>query len=143
MQIIGALAGLAVIGTLLLDEGEIVTLETREGDRVYATQLWIIEIDGDTYLRSGRSNTAWLARLEANSEVLLRPTDVPHPVASGYRATIVREAAQSERVNRAMAEKYGFSDVVWSWLIDRTDSVAVRLQPLPQRPASSGAGSAP
>jgi len=143
MQAIGVLAALAVVGALLMDEGEIMTLETRQDDRVYSTQLWIVELDGVRYLRSGRSDTAWLARVEANPEVGLRTTDVPHAAEQRYRARPVRDAEQRERVNGAMAEKYGFSDRVWSWLVDRTDSVAIELSPLPPSPPASPPATAP
>jgi hypothetical protein len=132
---------LAVIGTLLVDEGEIVILETHGADRIYTTQLWIVELDGVRYLRSGRSDTDWLARLQASPEVALRATDAPHVEASPYRALPVNDADLRERVNRAMAEKYGFSDVIWSWVVDRSGAVAIRLEPLAEQSASAEAGS--
>jgi hypothetical protein len=139
MQIIGVLAGVLVLGALLIDEGEIVDLETRDDGRVFVTQLWIVELDGSRYLRSGAPDTQWLARLRADPRVGIRPAESDHHEFVPYRAVEVTDLALRDRVSRAMADKYGFSDVIWSWLTDRSSAVAIELQPA----TASDAGSDP
>jgi hypothetical protein len=143
MQIIGVLAGLAVIGALLVDEGEIVALETREDGRTFVTQLWIVDLDDVRYLRSGRPDTEWLARLRVSPDVELRSPDAADVPALHYRALPIHDAQVRDRVNRAMTDKYGFSDVIWSWVVDRTSSVAIELQPTAPPEAPADAGSVP
>ena len=48
--------------------------------------------------------------------------------ASGScQVELVAETARSAEVARAMAEKYGLSDRIWDWMVDRSSQVAVRL----------------
>jgi hypothetical protein len=39
-------------------------------------------------------------------------------------------SATKERVALEMARKYGFADRFWSWISDRSRSVALRLEPV-------------
>ncbi len=137
MQIIGVLVGVLVIGALLVDEGEIVALETRVEDRVFVTQLWVVHRGATQYLRSGTSETDWLVRLRADPRVGLRAADADHGAFARYQAVLVSDVAVRDRVNREMAEKYGFADVLWSWIIDRSDAVVIELSPIPDADAGS------
>ncbi len=76
MLIIGLLIGGVVAGFMLIDEGELVTLHTRgpDGDH-YQTQLWVIEEEGELYLRAHYAGAKWLARIRHQPEVELSRGD--------------------------------------------------------------------
>ena len=62
MLLVGAVAALIVVGSIWIDEGEIVTLMTKGADStLHATQLWTVELDGTRYLRASNANAAWSA----------------------------------------------------------------------------------
>ena len=126
---IGILMAAIVVGVLLIDEGEVVTLVTRGGNgKTYETQLWVIEADSELFLRASSGRSDWLARLRARPEVELQRGEETH----SYRARPLGDAAILARVNRAMAEKYGLSDRLLAKLVDPSSSVAVRLEPVPE-----------
>jgi hypothetical protein len=105
---IGGLVAVLVLGAVSIDEGEVVALTTFDAEgRDYLTQLWIVDLEGQSYLRSAAPDNAWLERLRARPEAVL---------------------ARGEE-DRAMAEKYGASDRLYSVLFDRSGSVPVRIEP--------------
>jgi len=137
-----AAAAVAVIGAQLFPEGEVATLVTFDArGRDAETQLWVAEIDGVPYLRSGSPGNAWLRRVRANPEVELgRPAfgRTAHGAwkTQRYRASLVEDPRLRSAVHEALARKYGIADRVL-WVIgDREDSVIVRLD---RRAAAPGA----
>lgn len=113
-------------GAVAIDEGEVVALTTFDASgKEHLTPLWIVEVDGRSYLRAAAPDNGWLQRLRAEPRAILTRDDGPHPVT----ATPLPEAAVRERINRAMAEKYGASDRLWSALFERSRSVPVLLEP--------------
>lgn len=130
---VGVLILLFVVGALLVDEGEVVRLTTFDAEgRASATGLWVVEVDGKTYLRAGSPSARWLARLRARPEVAIERDGVTRKA----RATVVAAPAVAAAVSAAMREKYGFIDAVIVRLIDHTRSVPVLIEPL--EPARSG-----
>jgi hypothetical protein len=123
---IGGLVAALVLGALAIDEGEVVALRTFDAEgKDYLTQLWIVELDGDSYLRSTAADSAWLERLRAQPEAFLaRGED-----ARAVTATPVSDDELLGRINRAMAQKYGASNRLYSALFDRSASVPVRIEP--------------
>jgi hypothetical protein len=134
LRMLMLLGGLAVVAVVLagiwvdiwVDEGEVATLGTFEGgEHVVHTDLWIVDIQGRTYVRAADLETDWLERL------------LEHPVARLVRKGVVSrvrgvpsdDPAVREAVNRAMREKYGSVDRVVSWFRDRSRCVPVWLEP--------------
>jgi hypothetical protein len=105
--------------------GEVVVLTTRnEGGRGWETKLWVVEDHGQVWLRSGQPSSEWLARLEAQPRVTLVRDGVP----AEYRAVVVPK--QRERINRLMAERYGWADRLIMLVRDESVSVPIRLDPI-------------
>ena len=124
---LGGLAALLVLGAILLDQGEIVTLETvDEAGRVHETQLWVAYLDRTPYLRAGNSESHWLERVRAHPEVDIGIGGSVHR----FRAALQDDPAVRERLNRAMARKYGLADDIWGFVSDRSRSVPIRLERL-------------
>ena len=128
MQATGAVAAALVLAALLLDEGEVVTLITYGEGRSYQTQLWIVRLGGREHLRAGSSGARWLARLRVRPEVGLRRAEKSDAKARAYRARPSDEDGLRDRVNRAMAAKYGLADRLWGLLSDRRRAVPVVLE---------------
>ena len=126
LGVVGVVAAAIVLGALWLDEGEVVILfSTDAAENTHHTQLWTVELDGAHYLRASTSNVAWLARLRAHPVVEL---DFGGRTVE-YRATPLTDADVRERVNVAMAHKYGLADRIWGAWGDRDASIPIRLDP--------------
>lgn len=90
----------------------------------YETPLWIVEDEGDLWLRAGNPDSEWLARVRANPEVALERGDE----TLRYQAVLVDEDASRERVNELMDEKYGASNTLVSIWGDHSVSIPIRLE---------------
>lgn len=130
-------AVVVVVVSFGVDEGEVVTLTTRDASGArFDTQLWIVEIDGAAWLRAGRPKAQWLGRLRANPKVEVKRGEE----AALYTAVPVDEPAARERVNAAMAAKYGRADGLIDRVFDRGRSVPVRLDPREPDPGEPAPG---
>ena len=134
---VAALCAAVVVVALLIPQGEVVTLNVLDIEgRSHPTQLWIVELDGIAYLRSGRHDTLWLARLRERPEVTLGKGHIGESATPYLARPIADDPTLRARVREAMHAKYGWTDSLWSWLSDRTRSVPVRLNPQPAEPSS-------
>jgi hypothetical protein len=112
--------GLQVIAS---ETGEVVVLHTTADGEQVTTRLWVVDLDGDPWLRAG-SASGWYARLVASPEVLL--------ARQGMTARYVAEPRTERRaeVNALMADKYGWRDRLIEVLVGgRDDAIPVRLRP--------------
>ncbi|MEN8183913.1 MAG: DUF2255 family protein [Myxococcota bacterium] len=124
---IGLFVGVVVLGALAIDEGEVVTLTTQDAHgRSQETQLWIVDLEGTSYLRSATPETEWLDRLRADPRGQLRRGEEEQPI----QAVPMDGGKLRVQVNRAMAAKYGVADRLYSRLYDRSRSVPVRILPV-------------
>lgn len=124
---LGALAGVALLLAVLFPMGEVVTLHTwdENGDR-HDTPLWVVDgLDGP-HLRTGTPDVAWLDRLILHPRVTLERDGA----SASYLAEPSEDAALRERVNTAMAEKYGRADAIIRQVRDVENAVVVRLTPI-------------
>jgi hypothetical protein len=122
--IVGLLIGALVAAFMLIDEGELVTVETQglDGDR-YETQLWVVEEGGEFYLRAHYPRAKWLARIRHHPEVEVRRGDARY----SFLAVPVDDPEVRHAVNRAMAAKYGLADRLASSVWNPERSVPVHL----------------
>ena len=119
--VVALLAAVGLYGSGELG-GEVVQIETYdELDFRYTTSLWIVDIHGDSWLRAGDPNAAWLQRIEINPEILLTRDDEVLPV----QAEVVED--YGPMINEAMREKYGLADRLISLVHDGEEVVPIRL----------------
>jgi hypothetical protein len=123
---IGIGVALLVLVPPLIDEGEVVILVTQDGARSYETPLWVVTLDGHEYVRASNPDRAWLERVRNDPSVWLRPEDDESALRL-YRAEVIDNDAVRNRVNKAMAAKYGTADRVWARVSHRSASIPVRL----------------
>ena len=104
---------------------ETVELETRDPrGGALQTAVWVVELNGDTWIRAVDPDAMWFNRLLAEPEVRVRRGDV----RTAHRAQIV--AGFEDRVDEAMRAKYGRADELLSWLNDPAGFVSIRLEPI-------------
>ena len=106
--------------------GEVVWLtSTDAGGAKQETPLWIVDRDGQPWLRAGNARSGWVVRVRANPRVTVKRGDT----TTAYQATPVPEA--TPEIDALMRQKYGFKD----WLVgclnpgSRSSTLAVRLDP--------------
>lgn len=103
--------------------GETVVLRTFDARGIGSdTTLWIVEIGGHPYVRSGRTGSDWLARLSETPEVQV----VRDEQVTSYRAVVIPK--MRDPVNRAMTEKYGLAARAMAFWVDPADSTPIRLE---------------
>ena len=115
------------LGTYLAGERtEIAVLRTLDaGGQPHETKLWVVDLDGATWVRVARPERAWFARLQANPEVeIVRHGGAPQTM----RATPDPSPATRARLDAAFRAKYGLTDW-WYGVLLRHDPVPVRLTP--------------
>lgn len=104
--------------------GEVVSLTTMDSEGLEkVTKLWVVDDHGQIWLRAGQPGSSWLLRLEAEPMVDLERNGVK----AHYRAVVVPK--QRDRINRLMAERYGFADTLIGVMRSDQETTAIRLDP--------------
>ena len=114
-----------IVTSVWLDEGEVVTLITVDAKgNQYEIGLWIVDLEGVSYLRAESPDASWLNRIRQFPDVKL--------VRSGrrmdHRAIPIDDEKVRETVSWAMTEKYGAFDQALVWFRDYSRSVPIQLQ---------------
>jgi pyridoxamine 5'-phosphate oxidase-like protein len=107
--------------------GEVVTVTTLDaGGTRHQTPVWIVDREGQPWLRAGNAESAWVARLRANPQIEIERNGS----TTAYRASPAPEA--TAEVDALMRAKYGAKDVLVGWLMpgSRKSTLALRLEPV-------------
>ena len=104
-----------------------VDIETRSGDRVYRTVIWVALDDGDLFIRSYRGNTArWYQRALADPRVAL----VAGETRVEFRAVPAADPDSVRRATEGFTRKYhsrgSLAGMVRAEVLDTT----LRLDPV-------------
>jgi hypothetical protein len=141
---IGLLVGTVVIAVgaidlLVFQDDEVATLVTvTPAGEAYETQIWVVEgadlggAEGELWLRAHSREADWLARLIAIPAVEISRDG---RTRSFEAAAVLDQSGARDRVNEAMARKYGVADRMVAWLASPETSVPVRLVPDASRQA--------
>lgn len=122
--VFGLLLAAFALQIVASESGEVVVLESRSGEDVARTRLWVVEDGGSLWLRGG-PGSGWHQRVVAEPRVALERAGV----RGSYRAH--PEPASTERIHELMAAKYGWRDRVVGWFVgDRSGDVPFRLEAL-------------
>jgi len=116
-----------VIAVGRIPEGEVAELVTfdRNG-RGIETRLWIVDLDGETWVRAPEMDASWLQRLRLNPTAhLIRGDGI-----ISVRAFPSTDPQVRATVNRAMRARYGRLERAYHWLSDPEQTVPVQLDPL-------------
>ncbi len=124
---VGSIAAVLVVGTWLVDEGEIVKITTLdEMGRDHETELWIVDLPSGSWLRAGTPEVEWLARVRANPDIVVERGGEDRR----YRAVPETSSEIRHEIDRAMSEKYGAVDRFWARVSDHAQTVPIRLVPV-------------
>ena len=130
-----ALSGLFLLalGTYLAGERtEVAVLRTHDdAGAPYETKMWVVDVDGHSYVRIGRPGRGWGERAKAHPDVELIRGGVTTPCT----ATVVEDPALLRRIDEAFASKYGWVDW-WYGVVVRSHAVPLQLDPRPAPPAT-------
>jgi hypothetical protein len=126
-----ALAAFGLVTALALESGGVAVLETRAPDGTpRETRVWVAEADGALWPEAATAERPWYRDVQLDPLVTLsrdgRDTvyrAVPEPGDEGHR-----------RIRARLRERYGWRDAFVGLLQDTSASIAVRLEPVRQRP---------
>lgn len=122
---IGVASVLAVLGGMLFglsEAGEVVVLTSVDDvGATHETRLWVLDHEGDVYLRAGDADSRWFARVRSRPLVLLERG------GELRRARLDPVPGKTPEVNAAMALKYGFADLFIGSIMPRDRAVAIRV----------------
>ncbi len=122
---IGVALILLVLGGMLFglsEAGEVVVLTSvDDAGATHETRLWVVDHDGEVYLRAGDADSRWFARVRARPLVLLERG------GELRRARLDPVPDRTSEVNAAMALKYGFADLFIGSAMPRDRAVAIRV----------------
>jgi hypothetical protein len=107
------------------EQTEVVRLRTRDdAGKEWTTKLWVVDVEGVTWVRVANPRRDWYQRLLANPHVELERGGRVEP-----RLALPDASPQTlSIVDDAFAAKYGLVDQWYGWLV-RTQPVPVRLVP--------------
>lgn len=109
------------------ESGEVVVLTTKdEAGQPQRTRLWIVDRDGQQFLRAGVPQSAWFVRLQANDLIELERAGVTQTYVA------VPEPSLHAEINDLMREKYGWADGYIGFLFGRDASVPIALREAPR-----------
>lgn len=108
------------------ESGEVVVLTTSgEAGEPQRTRLWVVDHDGQQWLRAGLAQSGWFVRLQADSLIKLERDGVTRAYVA------IPDPALEAEINELMSEKYGWADSYIGFLFGRDGAVPIRLQPGP------------
>lgn len=129
IRLVGAVMILAVTALILqrvaAESGEVVLLRTIDSGKMAETRVWIVEEHGTTWLRAGRRQAGWYQMIMNNPVVEVERSGEVYEA----HAFPIEGGEWVDHVNALMLRKYGWADQVIGLWVDRSESVAIRLDP--------------
>jgi hypothetical protein len=105
------------------ESGEVVILTTRDdAGESHQTRLWVVDHDGQQWLRAGVAQSGWLLRLQADSLVKVERDGASRDYVA------VPDPSREAEINDLMSEKYGWADSYIGFLFGRDGAVPIGLQ---------------
>jgi len=116
--------GLQVVAS---ESGEVVVLSSRDAAGAESsTRVWVVEREGELWVRGANRDGSWAQRALASPVVrLTRGQDT-----LTLRAVAASNTEIRREINGQFRSKYGWRDTVISWLIgdpDRSDALILQL----------------
>ena len=110
--------------------GEVAAVRTFDAaGEAHDTHLWIVDVGGHAYLRTGNANAKWLARMREHPAIEV----TRHGVTASVVAMPIDDAELRAEVNAAVAEKYGFAEALLRKLmLDPNATTPIRVDPTGQ-----------
>jgi hypothetical protein len=125
LLLLGALPLVVGGGAWLAGERlEVVQLRTLDGEgHPHDTKLWIVDHEGQPWVRAARPTLGWVTRIRANPRVELVRAGQTTP----YTAVIVESPEDKQEIDAAISAKYGLIDRWYEFLVRH--QTVIRLDP--------------
>ena len=105
------------------ESGEVVILTTRDdAGEAHQTRLWVVDHDGQQWLRAGVAQSGWFLRLQADGLVKVERDGASRDYVA------VPDPSLEVEINDLMKEKYGWADSYIGFLFGRDGAVPIGLQ---------------
>lgn len=124
--LLGLLIGVLGLEIVASESGEVVVLSVAADGGLEETRLWVVDLDGQQYVRAGHTGAGWYAAAVAAPSVRV--------LRGGQEADYRLEAAPTARarVAEAMLAKYGWRERYIATLVGgREGAMPLRLQRTP------------
>ena len=125
LKIVGVLVGLFVLLNVVIftasESGEVVVVTTQADGETHDSRLWVVDLEGDQWLRSGSDAALWYQRMLKEPQVQVTRD------GATFSATVVPDVSRRDAVNKLMNEKYGMADDLIAMLFGREDAIPLKL----------------
>jgi hypothetical protein len=126
LKIVAGLVGLFVVlmiaQSIASEQGEVVVLSTHDATgETRITRVWVVDLEGQAWLRSGSPSSAWYQRLSQNPQVRIERGGAEFLA----RATPVLD--KQDAINELMSAKYGWADQFIGVMFGRDDAIPLRV----------------
>jgi len=111
--------GLQTIASERVEVVELITQDQSGEDQI--TRLWVVDHDGQSYLRAGHAESGWYIRLNSTETIEL----IRDHATRRYKTQPTIELRDT--INNLMQEKYTWSETLIGSMFDRSDSIPIRL----------------
>lgn len=119
------LAALVVAQHLAAERVEVIEVHGLDPDgSIVTTRLWVVDHEGDMYVRVGADGSGWYTRMQANPQFEMTRGDKTTLV------TAVSRPDKRELINALMQDKYTWGDTLISGLVGgREGATPILLKP--------------
>ena len=122
------LLALVAFGWWILESSGVAIVETTTPDGgTRETHVWYAEVDDAIWLEAGRPIHPWYLDIQRDPRLVLRADDIE----GEFEAATVPGRRAHDYIRGLLREKYGLRDEILGWLIDTSQSIAVRLDSEP------------
>lgn len=122
--VIAVLVVLMVLQAVASERGEVAIITTTDvAGTPHETHVWIVDLDGHPWIRSGSPKSGWYSRLKETPTLELE--------RNGIHTQYTVETVPDKRaqINALMRAKYGWADTYIGLFFSRANSVPIRLDP--------------
>ena len=119
------------LGWWVVESSGVAIVETRTSDGgTRNTRVWY-EHSGDAiWLEAAHPKSPWYLDIQRHPQLVFRPTEARGP-GTEFAASTVPGKGAHDFVRGLFREKYGLRDEILGWVVDTSQSIAVRLTPIP------------
>jgi hypothetical protein len=130
LRLLGALVAVFAVAMIVQmfasERGEVVLITTTDAAGAeHETHVWIVDVDGHPWIRSGSPKSGWYARLKETPTLELERNGIH------TQYTVAAVPAKQAEINTLMRAKYGWADAYVGLFFSRANAVPIRLDPRP------------
>ena len=122
--VVGLLVALFILQAVASESGEVVVVSSTDAQgEVVETRLWIVDYEGDQWLRSGSPMAGWYQRMQANPNITVTRQEKTNAFVA------VPKLEMRDTINAQLNAKYGWADDLIGAMFGRDDAIPILLEP--------------